>query len=173
MQQSAGTLEGTLRFLRTVHLLMLSSMFLYVWIAEKLIPHQPQSLDHTFLAGIGAIAVAAVGAALLVRAKTNRVALQALQIDSGDVGSLNRLRSGSIVSFVLCEEWCSLALRCASREQSGSRPPRSISWRGADAALVASEALNEPASSVAHGDFSSCTTTGFLARISLPGYLIR
>jgi hypothetical protein len=82
---------------------MLFSMFLYVWIAEKLIPHQPQSLDHTFLAGIGATAVAMVGVALFIRAKTIRIAVQALQIDPGDVGSLNRLRSGSIVSFVLCE----------------------------------------------------------------------
>jgi hypothetical protein len=103
MQQPAPSIEGTRRYLCSVHLVLLASMILYVWTAEKFISHQGKSLDRTLATAIAIASVAIVGIAFLVRTKMVRPALDALQLRPDDASSLARWSSGSIYSYILIE----------------------------------------------------------------------
>jgi hypothetical protein len=103
MPQSAPSVDGTFRVLRTIHLAMLISVFLYIWVAEKVLRHSQQSPDLVFTTSIGVLAAAVFVAAIVVRIKIVQPALDLLQTKPGDEQSLVRWRSGSISSFVLAE----------------------------------------------------------------------
>jgi hypothetical protein len=82
---------------------MLISVFLYIWVAEKVLRHSQQSPDLVFTTSIGVLAAAVFVAAIVVRIKIVQPALDLLQTKPGDEQSLVRWRSGSISSFVLAE----------------------------------------------------------------------
>jgi hypothetical protein len=101
-QPPPPTLDGTLRTLRTVYLVLLAAMLLYVTIAERA-EHQLINMNRTFLAGLGGIAAIGVVIALYVQAKMIRPALETLQAKPDDAASLGRWRSGSLASYVVAE----------------------------------------------------------------------
>jgi hypothetical protein len=101
-QPPLPTLDGTLRTLRTVYLVLLAAMLLYVTIAERA-EHQLINMNRTFLAGLGGIAAIGVVIALYVQAKMIRPALETLQAKPDDATSLGRWRSGSLASYVVAE----------------------------------------------------------------------
>lgn len=103
MPQPAPSVDGTFRVLRTIHLAMLISVFLYIWVAERVLRHSPRSPDRVFTTSIGVLAATIFVAAIVVRIKIVQPALDLLQTKPGDKQSLVRWRSASIISFVLAE----------------------------------------------------------------------
>jgi hypothetical protein len=101
-QPPPPTLDGTLRTLRTVYLVLLAAMLLYILIAERA-QHQLINMNRTFLAGLGGIAAIGVVIALYVQAKMIRPALETLQAKPDNAASLGRWRSGSLASYVVAE----------------------------------------------------------------------
>jgi hypothetical protein len=101
-QPAAPTIDGTLRLLRTLYLILLVAMLLYVAIAERT-EHQLINMNRTFLAGLGGVAVLLVGIAIIVQVKVIRPALETLQAKPDDAASLGRWRSGSFASYVMAE----------------------------------------------------------------------
>jgi len=82
---------------------MLISVFLYIWVAEKVLRHNQQTPDRVFTTSIGVLAATIFVAAIVVRIKIVQPALDLLQTKPGDKQPLVRWRSGSIISFVLAE----------------------------------------------------------------------
>ena len=103
MQRPVQLADAALRPLRAIHLALLASMLLYVYLGEKLFSRQPNSTDRTFVTAVAVISAAMIGIAFIVRAKMIRPALDRLQSVPDDANSLRRLRSGSIVSYILAE----------------------------------------------------------------------
>jgi hypothetical protein len=101
--QAANTVEGTLRFLRVFSSVLLFSVILYIWVAEKVVEHPPQLLNPVMLLGIGACSLAVFAIALFARVKIIRPALETLQTKQDDTSALQHWRSGNILSFVLFE----------------------------------------------------------------------
>ena len=84
MPQPAPSVDGTFRVLRTIHLAMLISVFLYIWVAEKVLRHSQQSPDRVFTTSIGVLAATVFVAAIVVRVKMVQPALDLLQTKPGD-----------------------------------------------------------------------------------------
>jgi hypothetical protein len=103
MQQPAPSIEGTRRFLRTVNLVLLASMILDVWAAEKLFPHEPRTLNRIMATEFAVMGAAMLGIAFFARKKMVGPALDALQFKPDDVSSLTRWRAGNILSYILME----------------------------------------------------------------------
>jgi hypothetical protein len=98
----APTVDGTLRGLRVLYLILLLAMLLYVAVAEKT-QHQLIAMNRTFLAGLSSVAAIMVGAALYLQVKVIRPALEALQAKPDDGSSLERWRNASFASYMLAE----------------------------------------------------------------------
>jgi hypothetical protein len=103
MAQVAQSIDGNLKILRIIHLALLVSMGLYIWVAEKIVVHPAQVLDRVFSTSIGALVVVIVIAAFVVRSKMIGPALDTLQTQPEDTGSLTRWRAGNIISYALAE----------------------------------------------------------------------
>jgi hypothetical protein len=103
VQQSSNTIEGTLRNLYLVHSLNLFSMVLYIWIAEKLIPHPPQVLQPVLPIRFGVISLWIIGTAISKRRKMIRPAIDTLQVSADDQNALQRWRIGTILSDTLVQ----------------------------------------------------------------------
>ena len=103
MQQAAPTSDGTFRALRKVHLALLVSVVLYIWVAEKVLQHNQPVPDRFIVTAIGLLAAVMVVAAIAVRTKMTQPALDILQTNPDDKSSIVRWRIGSILSYVLAE----------------------------------------------------------------------
>lgn len=101
-QPPAPTIDGTLRFLRILYLVLLVAMLLYVEVAERT-QHQLIDMNRTFLAGLGCVAALMVGIAFYVQLKIVRPALETLQTKPDDAASLGRWRDGSFAGYMLAE----------------------------------------------------------------------
>jgi len=101
-QPPVSTIDTTLRGLRTLHLILLVAMLLYVVIAERT-QHQPIDMNRKFLAGITGVAVIMIGLALYLQVKKIRPAMEALQAKPDDIDSLSTWRFTSLVCYVLAE----------------------------------------------------------------------
>jgi hypothetical protein len=96
------TIDSTLRSLRTLYLILLIAMLLYVAIAEKN-QHQLIDMNRAFLAGLSVAAAIIVGVAAYVQVKMIRPALETLQSKPDDAASLSRWRSTSLASYIMAE----------------------------------------------------------------------
>ena len=102
MQQQT-TVEGTLRYLRLVHGMLLFSMVLYPLVAQKLVPHQSTDLNRIFPIALTVLSVALIGIAVLVHTKMTQAAFDVLRTKPDDAASLSRWRQASIISYALSE----------------------------------------------------------------------
>jgi len=98
-----ATIDGTLKNLRTIHGVMLFSMILYVFIAERLIPPEPRNLNGTLPAAFGILCVAIVGLAMFFRTRKIRPAFETLQSEPNNMNALRQWRAGGILTAVLLE----------------------------------------------------------------------
>jgi hypothetical protein len=103
MPQPTNTIDGTLRFLRIIHTVLFFSMMLYIFIAEKQIPHESRHLPQTIPIAYGLCSLAAIGAALYFRTNKLQQALETLQSKQGDVTAIQQWRFVGILSAVLLE----------------------------------------------------------------------
>lgn len=65
MNQPPQTVDGTLRFVRTVHGVLLFAILLQVLTVEKILPHQPRALSSTFTTPILILSIAIVIATVI------------------------------------------------------------------------------------------------------------
>jgi hypothetical protein len=103
MQQPVPTTDGTFRALRKVHLIMLLSVFPYVWLAERAVRHIHHSPDRGFALAIELLAATAIVAAIVLRTTLIQPALDVLRTKADDKVSLARWRSCSILSYIMAE----------------------------------------------------------------------
>ncbi len=103
MPPSANTIEGTLRFLRMLHGVVLFAMFLYVYAAEVVIAHQTRELNNVLPLAFGCISLVVVAIAQYFRMTKIRPAFEALQSKPDDVTALQRWRFGGILTAVLMD----------------------------------------------------------------------
>jgi hypothetical protein len=103
IQQASSTTEGTVRFLRIVHVALLVSVILY-GIVLRMVPVQNQrSVDPPILIGLYALSVVMIAIGLAVRAKFIRSAFETLRAKPDDAASLVHWRKADMVSAVLAE----------------------------------------------------------------------
>ncbi len=103
MARPAATIDETLRTLRTIHGAMFFAMVLYVYIAEKVIPHELRDLNSTIPESFGIVSFALVGLAVFFRKTKIQPALEALQLKPVNPTALQRWRTGGILTAVLLE----------------------------------------------------------------------
>jgi hypothetical protein len=103
MAQPTGTIDGSLRYLRIIHGVMLFAMILYVFTAEKLIPHQPRDLNNAFPETFGILSLTSIGLALFFRRNKIQPATETLQLKPDDAVALLQWRTAGILTAVLLE----------------------------------------------------------------------
>jgi hypothetical protein len=103
MSQPPQTVEGTLRFVRTVHGVLLFAMFMQVLAVEKFLPHQLRKLDSTFVTAILVLSIAIAGATVFIRLKMVVTALDTLRSMPDDPNSLAKWRKDAVLSDVLLD----------------------------------------------------------------------
>jgi hypothetical protein len=103
VQQPPTTIEGTLRSLRLIHVALMVSMLLYVYIMWMIPAKSSETLDPTFLLTLDLVGISSVGVAKRIRSKCLRPAFETLRTKPDDAASLGRWRVGVIVSDALAE----------------------------------------------------------------------
>jgi hypothetical protein len=78
-------------------------MFLYVFTAEILIPHQTNKLNNSLPLAFGFLCFTILGMVLFFRAKKMRPAFNTLQLKPDDPVALQQWRTGAIITAVLLE----------------------------------------------------------------------
>ena len=102
MPQLVLTLENNVRSMRIVHAVLLSSMILYILMAEKLSHQEPHDI-HMIWIGFQVSGLMILAIALFFRIKMLQPAAVTLQEKPADQTALARWRAGNILSFVLAE----------------------------------------------------------------------
>ncbi len=95
-------IESVVRQMRMLHWGLLVSLVLYVVVGEKLGPAEARGPEHLARAFIPLLILTA-GVAAVIRQRMVRPAEEALQLRPDDLAALGRWRSGSLISYVLCE----------------------------------------------------------------------
>ena len=98
-----ATIDGTLKNLRTIHGVMLFSMILYVFTAERLISPESRDLNSTLPAAFGILSLAIIGLAMFFRTKKIRTAFETFQSKPDDATAPRQWRTGGILTAVLLE----------------------------------------------------------------------
>ena len=128
-----ATTQGTLRFLRIVHGILLFSMVLYPTLVDSIVPLGQKAPSRMLPVALGSISAAIIGYAVWFQITRVRPALEALQLKPDDATSLQRWRSGSILSFVLFE---SVVLYGFALRFMGGTLQESVPFYGAGIALM-------------------------------------
>lgn len=102
MSMPVLTMEGSIRFARILHGVMLFSMCLYIIAAEMFGDRMPRDI-HVFQWGFMTVSFLLVVVAVLVRVKLVQPTAQILQTQPNDSATMGRWRSGILTSFVLAE----------------------------------------------------------------------
>ena len=79
MSQPAQSVEATLRFVRMVQGILLFAMFMQVLTVERILPHQPRTLDSTVATSFLVLSVLLVSATVFIRVKWVGTALETLR----------------------------------------------------------------------------------------------
>jgi hypothetical protein len=103
MSQPEQTVEGTLRFVRTVHGVLLLAMFMQVLTVEKILPRQPRTLNSTFATPMLVLSIAIVIATVYIRLKMVGTSLDSLRSMPDDPITLGKWRKGVVLSDVLLD----------------------------------------------------------------------
>jgi hypothetical protein len=102
MPQPAPTLDAAVRVIRIVHGVLLFSMILYAFTAERIGMHEPHDIRVIWIAFL-ALCPAEIGIAFYFRLKCVQPAAELLQTQPGDASALGRWRAGNIITFVIAE----------------------------------------------------------------------
>jgi hypothetical protein len=103
-QPPPSTTQGTLRIVRTIHGVLIASIFLYGLIPRLIAaPLNPQPLDKTSLAMLGALSLGVLALGFFIRFKWITGAYATLRAEPDDAASLAQWRKGAVVSAVLGE----------------------------------------------------------------------
>jgi len=103
MSQPAQSVEATLRFVRMVQGILLFAMFMQVLTVERILPHQPRTLDSTVATSFLVLSVLLVSATVFIRVKWVGTALETLRSTPDDPNSLAKWRKGVVLSDVLLD----------------------------------------------------------------------
>jgi F0F1-type ATP synthase membrane subunit c/vacuolar-type H+-ATPase subunit K len=95
-------MESSLKLLRTVQVVMLASILLYVFLAERFGP-APKTTAPIVGYAISTLAVSAIGLIFVVRRTMVMGAESVLGATAEDAVALNRWRAGYIATYALCE----------------------------------------------------------------------
>lgn len=102
-QTQTATAQATLRFLRIFQGILLASMVLYPTAAGMMSLHFDKPLNPAMFGSLTVVSAIYVGIALWFQITRIRPALETLQARPDDATSLDRWRSGVIVSCVMLE----------------------------------------------------------------------
>lgn len=103
MAQPSSSIDGTLRFLSIVHGILLFSMFMYVFVQEKILVHHTRAMDRTLLTGFAVQGISIIAIAAFLRFKLVSTAMDALRSTPADGNSLAKWRRGALVCDILAE----------------------------------------------------------------------
>jgi hypothetical protein len=103
MSQPPQTVEGTLRFIRSVHGVLIFAMFMQVLTVEKILPHPAQTLNATIGTSFLVLSVLIVGATVLIRVKLVGTALDTLRSTPDDAIARGNWRKGVVLTDVLLD----------------------------------------------------------------------
>src|SRR5579864_3723804 len=95
--------EIAVKALRTVQAALLASIFLYAFVAEKMMQRPTNAPSSSLVTSITILAIAMIFTALVVRSRMVTPAQEKLRDQTDDVEALKRWRIGSLVSLVLVE----------------------------------------------------------------------
>jgi hypothetical protein len=101
-------MEPSLKLLRTVQAVMLTSVLLCVFLARRFGP-APKATTSIFSYTISALAVSAIGLIFVVRRTMVMRAKSVLAATPEDAVALNRWRAGYIATYALVKPWRSMA----------------------------------------------------------------
>jgi hypothetical protein len=95
--------EIAIKVLRTVHAVLIMSIILYAFVAEKVMQRSTSAPARSLVTGMTILAIIMIVVALSVRRRMVSPAKEKLEVEAGDVSALNRWRTGSLISLVFVE----------------------------------------------------------------------
>ncbi len=95
--------EASQRTLRIVHIFLIASMLVYMWLPSYLRVQPRQPLNPVVYAALVVMALALVGVIVLIRKFMLRRVVEQLPLRSGDRTLLWRWHLGHVIIFCLCE----------------------------------------------------------------------
>lgn len=100
-------MSSALKMLRIVHIAMLISIGMYVIVGELIASRSPIAARPAFFYVISVLSITTIGVILVVRRTLVLHSESTLRVKSNDLATLNRWRTGYIITYALSE---SLAL---------------------------------------------------------------
>ena len=100
-------MSSVLKMLRIVHIAMLISIGMYVIVGELIASRSPIAARPAFFYVISVLSISTIGVILVVRRTLVLHSESTLRVKSNDLATLNRWRTGYIITYALSE---SLAL---------------------------------------------------------------
>jgi hypothetical protein len=100
-------MSSVLKMLRIVHIAMLISIGMYVIVGELIASRSPIAARPAFFYVISVLSITTIGVILVVRRTLVLHSESTLRVKSNDLATLNRWRTGYIITYALSE---SLAL---------------------------------------------------------------
>ena len=97
------TTDSALRSLRLVHLILIASMLMYMWLPGRLQARPRQPLNPVFYGALVVMALLLVGATVLIRNLMLQKSVDQLALHPEDSGLLRRWYQGYIIILCLCE----------------------------------------------------------------------
>lgn len=96
-------MDEQLRTLRSIHLAILASFVLYIWMGEFLTRESTKEISREIYSALAIGGAGLVGAALAVRQMMVGRAFAMLQTQPNDALAMARWRTGYIIIFAACE----------------------------------------------------------------------
>lgn len=118
MRRPTPTMEGNLRAVRIIHIILLYCMFFYIGFAEWMPPHTPHDVRLIWTAFL-LICLALIAVTFNIRSRKLQTAVDVLQTQPDDPEALTRWRLANILSSVIAESIVLLGF--ALRFLGGSR----------------------------------------------------
>lgn len=95
--------DSAFRTLRIVHLILIVSMLVYIWLPSHLRVRPSQLLNPVVYGALVVMALFLVGAIVLIRNLMLQRSMDQLALRPGDSGLLRRWYQGYVIIFCLCE----------------------------------------------------------------------
>jgi len=96
------TVEGTLRSLRTVHVILIASILVYMWLPSRL-RARPRPLNPVFYESLIAMALLMVGVIVLIRNLMLQRSAEQLVLRPDDSSLIRKWHQAYLTIFCLCE----------------------------------------------------------------------
>jgi|SRR5947209_15125626 len=96
-------MSSALKMLRIVHIAMLISIGMYVIVGELVAPRSPVLARPTFFYVLSVLSITTIGVILVVRRTLVLHSETTLRAKSNDLATLNRWRTGYLITYALSE----------------------------------------------------------------------